>query len=193
MSPTFSFETERPEAIICDLDGTLCDVSRIRYLVERPAIGKGFKPNFDQFHASSIDCPAYPEVTSLLKRARRSGLAILIVTGREEKWSFLTSTWLREKNIAYDELLMRRAKDYRPDAEIKAEIAIELSARFDARIAIDDRRSLIDTWKSAGIAAAIVSDRGEVGPIEWPLGINADPLLQAIVYQERDSRVQRRE
>jgi FMN phosphatase YigB (HAD superfamily) len=44
--------------VIFDADGTLCDVSEIRYLLRQP---KG-KKDFEKFHALSINCPPIPWV-----------------------------------------------------------------------------------------------------------------------------------
>ena len=157
-----------PKAVIFDVDGTLCDVSGVRYHVERPAGSINFKRDFDRFHAESIECPAHPDVLALLNRARAEGYAVVIVTGREEKWSFLTSTWLKDNGVAYEELLMRSAKDSRPDAVVKTEIARDISTRFEPCLAIDDRPDIIEVWHKAGIVTMLVSPTGTIGPPRWP-------------------------
>jgi hypothetical protein len=165
-----SNDLEHPAAVIFDVDGTLCDVRDVRHYVERPEGAAEFKPNFNRFHSESIACPAHPQVVSLLARARVAGYAVVIVTGREERWSFLTSRWLKEHGIEYDELLMRPAKDFRPDNIIKAEIEQTIARRYSARLAVDDRLDIIEIWQRAGIATSRVSLDGKVGPIEWPAG-----------------------
>lgn len=155
------------EAIIFDVDGTLCDVRSVRHHVERPSDTLRFRPNFNRFHSESIYCPAHEQVVRLLNRAREAGYVILVVTGREEKWSFLTSTWLSEWSISYDELIMRPARDNRSDAIVKAEIEREISKRFNARLAVDDREDIIEVWQRAGIATCRVSPDGNIGPIRW--------------------------
>ena len=111
--------------------------------MERPEGSTNFKRDFDRFHAESIECPAHPDVLALLNRARAGGYAVVIVTGRDEKWSFLTSTWLKDNGIVYEELLMRSAKDSRPDAVVKTEIARDISTRFEPCLAIDDRPDIL--------------------------------------------------
>lgn len=158
------------DAVICDVDGTLCDVRSVRHYVERPEGSTGFKPDFNRFHSESIECPPHHDVVNLLDRARTAGYAVIIVTGREERWSFLTSTWLSDWSIKYDELLMRRTKDNSPDSVVKAAIERDIATRYNARLAIDDRRDIIAVWQGAGIATAHVSPDGRVGPVEWPPG-----------------------
>jgi hypothetical protein len=166
----------RVDAVICDVDGTLCDVRSVRHHVERPEGSLHFRPNFNRFHSESISCPAHPQVVSLLARARDAGFAVIIVTAREEKWSFLTSTWLSDWSIGYDELLMRPARDNRPDAVVKAEIERDIAMRYNARLAIDDRSDIIEVWQRAGIATSRVSLDGRVGPIEWPTEVSRQQL-----------------
>jgi hypothetical protein len=154
--------------MIFDVDGTLCDVRSVRHHVERPKGALHFQPNFNRFHSDSILCPAHMKVVTLLNCARAEGYAILIVTGREEKWSFLTSRWLSDWSISYDELIMRPARDNRPDATVKADIERNISMRYRARLAVDDRLDIIAVWQRAGIATRTVSPDGEIGPIQWP-------------------------
>ncbi|MDP5228517.1 MULTISPECIES: hypothetical protein [Arthrobacter] len=102
------------EAMIFDVDGTLCDVRSIRHHVSPPPGSTSFKADFDAFHGASIDCPPHEAVLELLLRAHGAGLAILVVTGRAEKWSFVTTMWLGEHGIPFDELMMRPRGDSRP-------------------------------------------------------------------------------
>jgi hypothetical protein len=162
--------SRQADAIICDIDGTLCDVRSVRHYVERPEGSTSFKPDFNRFHSESIDCLPHRAVVDLLDRARAAGYAVIIVTGREEKWSFLTSTWLSEWSITYDELLMRPTRDNRPDPVVKAAIERDIATRYRARIAVDDRPDIIAVWQRAGIATARVTPDGRLGRIEWPPG-----------------------
>ena len=90
----------------------------------------------------------------------------MIVTGREDKWSFLTTTWLTEHGIEYDELHMRGAKDYRPDTAVKADIARAIAKQYKVVVAVDDRDDIIAVWQRAGIATMRVSWGGELGKVE---------------------------
>ncbi|HET6152017.1 MAG TPA: hypothetical protein VFE15_03625 [Marmoricola sp.] len=144
------------------MDGTLCDVRTIRHFVE------GRRRNFHAFHSASVSCPPYPEVLEVVEAARASGLAILVVTAREARWSFHTALWLREHGIAYDEMLMRRTGDHRPDSAVKTQIARRLVRRYDPVLAVDDRTEIIAVWHRFGISSRHVDDDGRVGPIVDP-------------------------
>ncbi len=168
----------RPNAVIFDVDGTLCDVRSVLHHVVAPVGETRFTKNFHKFHADSIDCPPNAAVVQALRRAAAAGFTILIVTAREDKWSFLTTLWLADNGIEFDELFMRRKGDFRPDAEIKREIERTIRKRFSVRLAVDDRADIIEVWHAAGIPTARVTVRGTVRPTEWPADAPADRSLE---------------
>jgi beta-phosphoglucomutase-like phosphatase (HAD superfamily) len=134
------------EAVIADLDGTLCDVSEILHLVE------GEDRNFHAFHAASAGCPSVEAVVEAVRAAKQTGRGILIVTGREFIWRDLTLDWLAAHDIPYDELVMRIVGDYRPDDVIKAEMLDDLEKRgWTVAEAWEDRDDIAELWESRGI------------------------------------------
>jgi phosphoglycolate phosphatase-like HAD superfamily hydrolase len=146
------------DAVIADLDGTLCDVSEILHLVDPPLpSGAGGAPsegerNFHAFHAASADCPSVEAVVEAVRAAKSTGRDILVVTGREFIWRDLTLDWLAKHDIPYDELLMRIVGDYRPDHVIKAEMLDDLEKRgWTVTDAWEDRDDIADLWASRGI------------------------------------------
>jgi hypothetical protein len=143
------FEPRPPymDAVSADLDGTLCDVSEIKYLVE------GEERDFHAFHAASADCPSVEAVVGAVRAAREKGLGILVVTSREFIWRDLTLDWLVAHDIPYDELVMRIVGDYRPDHVVKAEMLDDLEQRGWAVVeAWEDQEDIADLWASRGIA-----------------------------------------
>ncbi|WP_110590281.1 hypothetical protein [Microbacterium suaedae] len=159
--------------------GALCDVRSVRHYVEAPPGEKRFKPNFDLFHARSSDCPAHDQVKSLAYRCRDAGFAIVIVTGKEARWEALTSAWLAREGIDYDALVTRRSNDYRPDHVIKAEIALELRATYNLRLAVDDRQDIIAVWHAARVPTVQVTQAGDLLPLKAPDGGVADARIEA--------------
>ena len=134
------------DAVIADLDGTLCDVSEIQHLVE------GEERDFHAFHARSADCPPVDAVVEAVRAAKAAGRGILVVTSREFIWRDLTLDWLARHEIPYDELVMRIVGDYRPDDVIKAEMLDDLEKRGWSVIeAWEDRDDIADLWASRGI------------------------------------------
>lgn len=155
-------------AIICDVDGTLCDVRGIRHFVERPPGAERFRADFARFHSASEDCPPFPRVLTLLNSVDSAGYAIVIVTAREARWADLTERWLDRHSVPRTEVLTRRDLDYRADAVVKGEICIEIQSRYSAQLAIDDREDILRVWAAASIPLVQVDDAGSLSRVTWP-------------------------
>lgn len=166
----------RSPAIICDVDGTLCDVRTVRHYVERPVGAKRFRANFSLFHSASEACPAFPQVAQLLKTLALDGYAIVIVTAREARWTDLTERWLDKNDVGRVELITRQDLDYRPDALVKAEICAEIQGRYQPRLAIDDRDDILAVWTEASIPIVRVDEAGSLSSIRWPSAAHDDSL-----------------
>lgn len=149
---------DRAPAVLLDVDGTLCDVRSIRYHVD----GTG-RRDFDAFHAASIDCPPHARVVALAVRARDLGYRVVVVSARNARWSFVTTAWLDEHGVAYDELMLRGRTDLRPDHEVKTDIGRLLTARHRVALAVDDREDIREVWWSFGIPVALVDGEGAIG------------------------------
>lgn len=134
------------EAVIFDMDGTLCDVSAVRHFVE------GEDRNFDAFHAASMECPPHQHVVDALRQAQSDGHAILIVTARSSKWRDYTIKWLDRLDITFDRLYMRFEADFRPDYVIKKDILKQIiDDHFRPIHAWDDSPKIIALWRDNGI------------------------------------------
>jgi len=155
----------RPEAIVVDMDGTLCDVSSIEHLVDRSLSAQR---NFYEFHSQSIDCPANPEVLAAVLTSEAAGHAVVIVSAREERWSLLTALWLKEHGVNYADMYLRANGDSRPDSEVKRDIAARLLKKYDVLLALDDREELMPVWNDAGIPVRLVSLGGVLGDLRAP-------------------------
>ena len=139
------------DAVIADLDGTLCDVSSILHHVE------GDERDYAAFHAASADCPPHSAVVEAIRATHDAGQAILVVTGREFVWRDLTLDWLVAHEIPYDELVMRIVGDYRPDDVIKAEMLDQMEADgWHITEAWEDSDDIIALWESRGITVHAV-------------------------------------
>lgn len=182
MSPSAELVV-RPVAVVFDVDGTLCDVRQIRHYVDQPTQGTA-GPDFARFHSASIGCPPYTDVVSLLRRVRSAGYLVIIVTGREASWSFLTSSWLADHRIDYDEMFMRPRYDYRADARVKAEIAESILRKYNVVLAVDDRDDILSVWSSVSVATAKVNAEGALGEVEWPTNLR-DPVIDRLVLRAR--------
>lgn len=139
------------DAVIFDMDGTLCDTSTIEHFID------GEKRDFHAFHAASGACPPRSEVVEAARAEHANGRAILVVTSREFIWRDLTLDWLVEHDIPYDALYMRIVGDYRKDVLIKKDILAQVADDgFTVLAAWDDKADVIDLWRDNGIEVNVV-------------------------------------
>lgn len=139
------------DAVIFDMDGTLCDTSSIEHLIE------GDDKDFAAFHAASADCPVRAEVVAEAVAQRANGRAVLVVTSREFIWRDLTLDWLVGHEVPCDGLYMRIVGDYRKDVQVKTDILQQITADgFRVLDAWDDKAGVIELWRDHDIATHVV-------------------------------------
>lgn len=138
------YKRERKE-IICDIDGTLCDISERLHLIKGNE-----KKDWDAFFAEiPNDKPRF----DIIERVRElsKDFTIVLVTGRPERFKKETQKWLGRYGVPYETLIMRKDRDTRADDIIKQEI---LDAYFDKamiEMVIDDRPRVIRMWQANGL------------------------------------------
>lgn len=139
-------ETKLPRAIIVDLDGTLTNYDhRAEHL---------FPPNRDMpLFFSKMEGDSVNEwCKAMVLQAQRSGITIILLTGRPEAYRPHTERWLEKHNIPYDVLLMRPDEDWRPGAIVKEEIfRMEIDHSYDITVAIDDNPRIAKMWWRIGV------------------------------------------
>jgi hypothetical protein len=150
----------RPSIVICDVDGTLCDVRGIRYHVDPSQPGFSGVKDFERFHSESLNAPSHDWVVDLVREVSLAGHVVAIVTAREERWSFLTTLWLSEHGVPYDEIHFRRDGDNRADRSVKEDILAQIQSRNDVVLAIDDSPSIVSLWRENAIPTAVVGEDG---------------------------------
>jgi predicted kinase len=122
-----------PKALICDLDGTL-------------AILNARNP----YDASTADKDELnTPVANIIKSCAKNGYKILLVSGREDKYREPTEKFLQKYEIPYNELFMRKEKDFRKDAVIKREIFDrEIVGKYCIDFVLDDRNQVVEMWRN---------------------------------------------
>lgn len=142
----------KPTAIICDLDGTLCDISwRIKFV-------SGKEKNFDAFDAGIAADPVRLDVLAmLLEEWSKYQCQILFVTGRKMRNQAETIQWLRSKlpeSIKRRFILsMRHDDDHSSDVECKEQLILGLQNEFNIVLAFEDRDHIIPMIEKLGIKA----------------------------------------
>jgi hypothetical protein len=156
-------------SVIFDLDGTLCDCQHRLHHVS------GHEKNWDAFFEGIPDDPivepVYDVLTALCWHHR-----ILLTTGRPERHRLMTKWWLDQHNVPYDRLYMRPDDDTRPDHVVKAQILEGIKADgFDVFLAVDDRQSIVDLWRSQGIVTLQCAPTNDLAPATGTLILTVGP------------------
>ena len=144
--------------VICDLDGTLCDITDRRHLVNAGGGEKDWKAFFENIPGDKVRY----EVAEHVKFLNKIGYKIVYLSGRPEEYKQQTMEWLNKYGLDFNfTLIMRKKGDRRDDVIVKREM---LNKYFPDRTkilgVIDDRPSVIRMWKEE-LGAGRVHDVGD--------------------------------
>jgi hypothetical protein len=135
---------------VVDLDGTLCNVTHRRHWVASNP------KNWDAWNAGiGEDTPNQAVLDVIGCLATR--FDIVLVSGRGEEYRAQTTAWLRKYGVRYSGLFMRGAGDFRPDDEIKSELADQVEMEYAILGVFDDRQRVVRMWRERGIFVFDVS------------------------------------
>jgi predicted kinase len=139
---------DKPSAIICDLDGTLCNIEHRRHHVRKT---DGSKKNWMAFMDGIKDDTIHEWCDTLLNACRYQGKKIVLASGRSDQERAATIEWLTRHNVFYDDLVMRQGGDSRQDFLVK-EILLdfEILTRYTPYFMIDDRQQVVNMWRKRG-------------------------------------------
>lgn len=138
----------RRDAIICDLDGTLCNIDhRLHHVRKEFGVRKDWGSFFRDIPGDSVNSWC----KSILDRFRKD-TEIVFCSGRPDSYRLPTTVWLKENACYPHNLYMRHRKDQREDSIVK-EILLdfEILPRYNVLFAIDDRQRVVDMWRRRGI------------------------------------------
>lgn len=133
--------------VVFDLDGTLADIShRVHHV-------RGGNRNYDAFFAAcSDDLPNRP-VVAALNAHWDAGHRVEIWSARSDKVRAETVEWLIAQKIDPRLLVnMRSASDQTRDVELKRSWLHALHPDERPDLVYDDRQSVVDMWRSEGLA-----------------------------------------
>ena len=143
--------------VVFDLDGTLCNDSHRRPLIEREQESK----DYDAYHEALVDdTPVKPLVALLKYLVVGGGTTVEIWTGRPEKYRQPTKAWL-QTHLGFfcanriRRLRMRPTGDMRDINTVKAEW-LEIGNYPD--LIFDDRAKTVNFCRSLGITTCQVAD-----------------------------------
>lgn len=136
--------------VICDLDGTLCDIHHRLHHV------KGERKDWKAFFAGIPDDLLRQDVAGTLEGYAAEGHEIFLVSARPDTYRKQTANWLAENlpekvTASVKALFMRPGGDSRPDTETKAEMYDRYFKDMPIEAVIDDRPSVIRMWREKGL------------------------------------------
>lgn len=140
---------DKPKAIICDLDGTLCNIEHRLHYVKKGIEGR--KPNWPAFFRG-IPQDSVNEWCAEIVRQFSGNHEIVYCSGRGEEFRGDTEKWLKDNNLWFGHLMMRSTNDHRQDNIVK-EILLDFDilTQFTPVFAVDDRQQVVNMWRSRGI------------------------------------------
>ena len=130
------------KAIICDFDGTLSDYKHREHLRTS---------DWNSYISLSRKDTLIEQVNDILERFKDS-YTIIILSARGEKCRVETEEWLADKNVHYDELILKNDEDMRDDCLVKLDLLRDkILDRFDVYFALDDRSSVAELYRQNDI------------------------------------------
>lgn len=144
--------------VICDLDGTLCDIKHRLHHVRKP---EGEKKDWKAFFSEIPNDSVRYDVLAMLAGYVGNGYKIFLVSARPDNYRDETEAWLGTM-VPYEALFMRRADDKRPDTDVKKGIfATYFKDPTIIQAVIDDRPSVIRMWRELGLNTIDVGEGKE--------------------------------
>lgn len=138
--------------IVCDIDGTLADLSHRKHFIEEP------HKDWDSFYeACDLDSPII-KICTLVNIIYSNGFGVIYVSGRRESTRSKTLAWLNRYGLPNGELFMRPDGDCRPDNEIKLEILKNNLNKSRIWLVIDDRDKVVKMWRANGLTCLQVAN-----------------------------------
>lgn len=140
--------------VIFDIDGTLADNRHRQHFLDRTP------KDWDGFFSLMRNDVVFPYVVELYKALQSLGYFMVLCTGRPSNYLEVTSNWLFNNDLTYNELHMRKAGDMRADTIVKQEMLDYFinSGKYNISFCVDDRPDVVKMWRSNGIPCFQVDD-----------------------------------
>jgi hypothetical protein len=122
------------DCVIFDLDGTFAFL--------------GDRSPYDASRSEGDEINAAVHFVYEAIRAGKPETAVLLVSGREERWRPQTERWLARHNVVYDALYLRPSGDRRKDTVVKREIfERHIAGQFTVLVVFEDRDQVVRMWR----------------------------------------------
>ena len=151
--------------VIFDVDGTIADCEhRLHHIQKTDPAGKRQKRRFDLFEAEIPYDQPIMEVVNIYKRmVADPNVAVVLLTGRNEKSRDLTEKWLSDHDLdGYDGLYMKPRKQATiPDTKQKKAQYAQIVEDFgmEASMVFEDRGRVVTMWREMGVFCVDVNQK----------------------------------
>ena len=136
------YDYRLPNAVICDLDGTLALHNRSPY-------------DYDSIPTDTLN----RYVSNALHQMTRDGAMPIFVSGRPDSHREQTMRWLTSHGWVGMPLYMRLTGDDRPDTQVKQEIYNSyIKGRYNVMLVLDDRDRVVQMWRDLGLTVFQVAE-----------------------------------
>ena len=147
---------------ICDVDGTLMNVSKRAMYAQRTKRDTDKRMNWDNFldpkimlsyDTPNVDvCDTIKSLRLVYSEEGGNENRIIITSARNERHRDVTRLQLKNAGIHYDAMYLRDDGDFRPDDIVKAELLGKIiTDGYDPTVAFDDRNQVVKKWRELGI------------------------------------------
>jgi hypothetical protein len=133
------------EVVLCDIDGTLAL--------------RGDRAPHD--HDSSMEDAVNWPVVKVCDALHASGLGVVLMSGRDEKYRAVTEYWLGTHGLLKYRmgLIMRTENDNRADEVVKRELYERHVKELHQVVAVlDDRNKVVKMWRELGLLCLQVQE-----------------------------------
>lgn len=132
----------QPYAVI-DIDGVLANVEhRLHHIERRPK-------DWARFFAAASDDTVYVEGLAVARRLAQDH-ELVYLSGRPEGLRRVTLDWFGRYDVPAGQVLLRRASDRRPAAQVKVGTLRQLARTRPVSVLVDDDPAVCAAARSAG-------------------------------------------
>ena len=132
--------------IVFDIDGTIANIEHRRHWVAS-------KPkNWAAFNAGMVHDTVHEDIKWINVNFAAQGHTMIMCSGRGEESRAVTSQWLNDNGIFFDDLYMRAHNDHRQDSIVKVELLEQIRQKHgDPFLWFDDRNQVVDAIRAQGV------------------------------------------
>lgn len=143
---------------LIDMDGVLCEnLLRREY---------GTDKDYEIFGRKCGNAVPRLQTISFVQHLKKERVAVFILTARSEKLRAITSKWLAEHNVPFDELLMRPLGNRQLDHVLKERMLTDLQRRYKLNqpggleivLAVDDDPKVVQMYRDNALCACPPTD-----------------------------------